>query len=58
MFIIREICETKIKDKVLVGKFYISGFIDDPDLDKMIATLPRKVKLKAEQYKITKLQGV
>ena len=39
------------KEKGLVDKFHISGFIDNSDLDKKIATLATKAELKAEQGK-------
>ena len=39
------------KEKGLVDKFDISGFIDNSDLDKKIATLATKAELKAEQGK-------
>ena len=47
----------KIKEKGLVDKSNISGFIKDLDLDKKIATLATKAELKSEQDKIAKLEA-
>ena len=46
-----------MQEKELVTKSDISGFIDNPDLDKKIGTLATKAELKAEQDKILKLQA-
>ena len=43
-----------MKSKNLVDKAAISGFINNAKLDKKLATLARKVELKAEQDKIKK----
>ena len=43
-----------MQEKELVTKSDISGFIDNPDLDKKIGTLATKAELKAEQDKILK----
>ena len=48
---------TKIIGKGLVNKSNISGFIDNSDLHKKIATLEAKAFLKSEQDEITKLQA-
>ena len=45
-----------MKEKGLVDKSDISGFIDSSGLDKKLATLATKADLKAEQDKIVKLQ--
>ena len=42
-----KIIDTKIKQKVLVKKPDISGFINDSDLNKKIETLTKKGKLKS-----------
>ena len=46
-----------MKEKRLVDKSDISGFINDCDLDKKIAILATKTELKKEQDKIIKLQA-
>ena len=46
----------KIKEKKLVDKSAISGFIDNSDLDIKVAILATKAELKAEPDKIVKLQ--
>ena len=51
-----EVLDTKMKEKGLVDKSDISGFIDSSGLDKKLATLATKADLKAEQDKIVKLQ--
>ena len=53
-----EILNTKIKEKQLVNKFVISGFIGNSDLDKKIEKLTKKLELKAEQDKVVKLQAI
>ena len=52
-----EILNTNIKEKELVNKSDISGFIDNSNLDKKIAALTTKAELKAEKDKIVKLQA-
>ena len=47
----------KVKQKRLVDKCPIAGFINNADLDKKAATLATKADLKAEQDKIIKLQA-
>ena len=47
----------KIKQKELVSKSEIAGFINNADLDKKVGTLATKAELKAEQDKITKLKA-
>ena len=47
----------KIKQKKLVSKSDIAGFISNADLDNKIATLAIKAELKAEQDKIKTLQA-
>ena len=44
------------KNKNLVDKSAIAGFINNADLDKKVTTLATKAELKAEQNKILKLQ--
>ena len=52
-----EILNANIKEKELVKKSDISGFIDNSNLDKKIAARTTKVELKAEKDKIVKLQA-
>ena len=47
----------KIKEKQLVDKSDITGFINNSDLNKKVATLATNAELKKEQDKITKLKG-
>ena len=47
----------KIKEKDLVDKSDISGFIDNSDLDKKIVKLATKAELKSEQAKIVKFKA-
>ena len=49
--------DAKIKQKELVDKFAIDGFISNAILNKKVAILATNVELKAEQDKITKLQA-
>ena len=49
--------DLKIKQKQLVNKFDIAGFIGSSILNKKVATLATKAELKAEQDKITKLEA-
>ena len=46
--------DAKIKQKGVVGKSDISGFMKNVDLDKKVATLVIKAESKAEQDKILK----
>ena len=48
----------KVREKEFVHKPDVSGFVDNSDLEKKIATLTAKAELKAEQDKIMKLQAV
>ena len=52
----RDILDAKIKEKRLVDKSDIAGFINNADLNNKAVTLATKAELKAEQAKITKLQ--
>ena len=52
-----ETLNTNIKEKELVNKSDISGFIDNSNLDKKIAALTTKAELKAEKDKIVELQA-
>ena len=47
--------DLKTKQKELVDKSDIAGFINIDDLDKDVATLATKAELKAEKDQITKL---
>ena len=49
--------DLKIKQKKVVSRFDIAGLINNTDLDKEVATLATKAKLKAKQDKIKKLQA-
>ena len=53
----KDIVANNIKNKELVDKSAIAGFINNADLDKKIAILGTKAELKAEQDKIIKLQA-
>ena len=46
-----------MKEEELVGKYDICGFLDNSDLDNMIAILATKAELKAKQDEIVKLQA-
>ena len=48
--------DAKIKQKKLVDKSAIAGFINNPDFNEKIATIATKAELKTEQDKIIKLQ--
>ena len=48
--------DAKIKQKELVDKSAIAGFINNPDFNEKIATIATKAELKTEQDKIIKLQ--
>ena len=51
-----DILDAKIKNKELVNKCDISGFINNSDLNNKIATLETKAKLKADKNrKITNI---
>ena len=52
-----EIIDNEIKQKELVTKSYISGFIDNSDLNRKTATLASKAELKAEKDKKVKRQA-
>ena len=52
----KDIVDNSIKSKTLVDKSTISGFINNADLDKRVATLVMKAELKANHDKIIKLQ--
>ena len=54
---IGEIIDAKIKEKALLDKSDICEFKDNSDLDKKIETLAPKAELKADQYKIVKLES-
>ena len=51
----RNILDAKIKEKVLIDKSAISGFVNNADLNKKVVTLATKVELKAGQNKTIKL---
>ena len=51
-----EILDAKIKNKKLVNKSDISGFMNNSDLNKRIGTLATKAELKVKQVNIKKLQ--
>ena len=50
----RQTLDAKIKQKGVVDKSDISGFMKNVDLDKKVATLVIKAESKAEQDKILK----
>ena len=52
----KDIVDNSIKSKTLVDKSAISGFINNADLDKRVATLAMKAELNANHDKIIKLQ--
>ena len=52
-----EILNAKIKEKGLVDKSDISGFIDNSDLDSKIATLATEAELKSKQDELVKRQS-
>ena len=54
---IGEIIDAKIKEKALLDKSDICEFKDNSDLDKKIEILAPKAELKADQYKIVKLES-
>ena len=51
------ILDAKIKNKNLINESDIFGFVNNSDLDKEIATLTTKAKVKVDQDKIAKLQA-
>ena len=53
-----KIIDTKIKQKVLVKKPDISGFINDSDLNKKIETLTKKGKLKSRTRQKGKTENI
>ena len=53
---IGEIIDPKIKQKELVKKSDVSGFVNDFELNKKEETLATKAELKAQQDKIIKLE--
>ena len=53
-----KIIDTKIKQKVLVKKPDISGFINDSDLNKKIETLTKKGKLKSRTRQKRKTENI
>ena len=53
--LMRNILDAKIKEKVLIDKSAISGFVNNADLNKKVVTLATKVELKAGQNKTIKL---
>ena len=53
-----KIIDTKIKQKVLVKKPDISGFINDSDLNKKIETLTKKGKLKRRTRQKGKTENI
>ena len=54
----RDILDAKITEQELVDKSAIVGFTSNADLKIKIAALATKVKLKAEQDEIVKLQAL
>ena len=53
----KHIVDNSVKSKNFVDKYAISGFINNSDLNTKLATLAKKAELKAEQFKIPKLQA-
>ena len=53
----KNILANNIKSKGFLDKFYIAGFINNIELNKKVATLATKARLKADQDKIIKLQA-
>ena len=51
-----DILDAKINQKELVNNSGISNLAQNSDLNTKLATLATKAELKAEQYKIVKLQ--
>ena len=51
-----QILHAKIKQKKLVDKSAIAGFINNTDLNRKVATPATKAGLKAKQDKIAKLE--
>ena len=57
ILLLSQTLDANIKQKGLVDKSAIAGFINNNDLDNTVATLPTKAELKAGQDKIIQLQG-
>ena len=53
----KDIVTERIKEKGLVDKSAISGFINNTDLNQKVVTLATKAELKAEKNKIIKLEA-
>ena len=53
----KHIVDNSVKSKNFVDKYAISGFINNSGLNTKLATLAKKAELKAEQFKIPKLQA-
>ena len=51
-----ETLDAKIKQKELVDKSAVAGFINNTDLNKKVAALAQKPELKAVKDKIVKLE--
>ena len=51
-----ETLDAKIKQKELVDKSAVAGFINNTDLNKKVAALAKKPELKAVKHKIVKLE--
>ena len=51
-----ETLDAKIKQKELVDKSAVAGFINNTDLNKKVAALAKKPELKAVKDKIVKLE--
>ena len=54
----RDTFSVKIREKKLVDKSAIAGFIGNDDLIKKVGTLATKVEIKAKKGKIIKLQAL
>ena len=52
-----DILDAKIKQKELINKSHISNLVRNSDFNTKLATLATKTELKAEQYKIVKLES-
>ena len=49
----QNILDVKVKEKELMDKSALPGYINNADLNKKVSTLAMKVDLKSEQDKIT-----
>ena len=49
----QNILDVKVKEKELMDKSTLPGYINNADLNKKVSTLAMKVDLKSEQDKIT-----